>query len=441
MLRNKIKSQKNVSANVFSERQNKVAKKGLFTSAVFGGLLFASIFLINLEGAVISSATVTPLGENKVVQHRDGGVVDSLLVSNGDRVMAGQSLIILNDTAVKSEHNVLKYRRVELGTKLARLRARIDQNTDYAYNLPVDLRFDKSAYKIVTRQEKLYMSERQAFFANQQKLIQQIESLNMEIAALDTQINTTQQQAQLIDRQIADIMPLVAEQLVPKARELELRRSHVSVLSQLDSINVTKANLISNLTNSQNELQQFYSSFEADTLTEVEAVEVELLAANQRYNSLDDQLKRQVIKAPVSGKIHELEVFNSGGVIRPGETVMKIVPQNQDIVLTAKVNPVDIDQLFIGQKTRLRFDAFDVNNTPEIPGKVMHIAADMSVDEQTGLPYFSASISVEPEDLRSLGDVEVVTGMPVTAMITTQKRTLFSYLTKPLSDHAALSFQ
>ena len=121
--------------------------------------------------------------------------------------------------------------------------------------------------------------------------------------------------------------------------------------------------------------------------------------------------------------------------------MMKIVPQDQGIFLSAKVNPVDIDQLFIGQNVRLRFDAFDINNTPEIKGRLTHIAADMSVDEQTGQAFFSASISVDPEEILSLGDLDIVTGMPVTAMITKQSRTLFSYLTKPLSDHAATAFQ
>ena len=211
--------------------------------------------------------------------------------------------------------------------------------------------------------------------------------------------------------------------------------------SQQDSLNVTRAKLLSSLSDSENELQQYYAGFKRDTLAEIETSEAELLATIQRYRNLDDQLKRQVIKAPVSGKIHELEVFNSGAVIRPGETVMKIVPQDQGIILSAKVNPVDIDQIFIGQNVRLRFDAFDINNTPEIKGHLTHIAADMSVDEQTGQAFFSASISVDPEEILSLGDLDIVTGMPVTAMITTQSRTLFSYLTKPLSDHAATAFQ
>lgn len=438
----KIKNiQKQRSDNVFSERQNKVARKGLLTSGIFGVMLVASMFLINLEGAVISPATVIPLGENKVVQHRDGGVIVSLLVNNGDKVKQGQSLIILNDTALKSEHNVLKYRRVELGSKIARLRARLDTQKPFSYNMPTDSRFDKSALSIVTRQEKLYMAERDAFLTTQQKLIERINSLTREIAALDTQIQTTEQQSYLIDQQIKDILPLVAEQLVPKAREWELRQTQVSVRSQLDSLNVTKVKLQSSLSDSKNELQQFHAGFERDTLTEIEAAEVELLASIQRYDNLDDQLKRQVIKAPVSGKVHELEVFNSGGVVRPGETVMKIVPQDQGVILSAKVKPVDIDQIFIGQNVRLRFDAFDINNTPELNGNITHIAADMSVDEQTGLPYFSASIEIDPDEVSSLGEIDIVTGMPVTAMITTQSRTLFSYLTKPLSDHAALAFQ
>jgi HlyD family secretion protein len=429
------------SETVFSKRLDKVARRALLTSTIFGGLLLSSIFLINLEGAVISPATVVPVGENKVVQHREGGVIDSLLVSNGENVTAGQPLITLSNVAVKSEHNVLKYRRIELGAKLARLKARLSPEVKFAYALPSDVLFDKEAHKILARQENLFLSERDAFVTTHQKLVEGINALTTEITALDTQIATTQQQAGLIEQQISDILPLVQEQLVPKAREWDLRRSHVSVRSQLDSLNVQKVKLQSNLSNNQNELKQYFSGFRKDTLTEIEAAETELLGVEQQYGNLDDQLERKVIKAPVSGKVHELTVFNSGGVIRPGETVMKLVPQDQGIILSAKVSPVDIDQIYLGQQARLRFDAFDVNSTPEIIGNITHIAADMSVDEQTGQMFFTASISVEPEDLAALGDIDVVTGMPVTAMITTQSRTLFSYLTKPLSDHASLAFQ
>ena len=127
------------------------------------------------------------------------------------------------------------------------------------------------------------------------------------MAALDTQFQTTEQQAYLIEQQISDIMPLVAEQLVPKAREWDLRRSHVSVRSQQDSLNVTRAKLLSSLSDSENELQQYYAGFKRDTLAEIETSEAELLATIQRYRNLDDQLKRQVIKAPVSGKYMSLK--------------------------------------------------------------------------------------------------------------------------------------
>jgi len=121
-----------------------------------------------------------------------------------------------------------------------------------------------------------------------------------------------------------------------------------------------------NLTQSHNELRQLLATYEQETLNELEQAEAELQATRQGYKSLQDQLNRHVIKAPVSGKIHELSVYNQDGVIRPGETVMKIVPQDQGVELTAKIKPVDVDQIYIGQNVRLRFDAFEVNRTPEI---------------------------------------------------------------------------
>jgi len=430
-----------VSKDIFSKRLQKIAFRGLLTSAAFGGLLFASIFMINLEGAVISPATVIPEGENKLVQHREGGIVNSLLVKDGDIVSEGQWLVLLNNQAVKSEFNVLKFRRVELGAKLARLKANLSPNGQYVYGLPDDTRRDPDAIQIVKTQKQLFEAERGSFLATQQKLNERIRSLESEIVALESQIQTTSQQARLIEQQINDILPLVQDQLVPKARELDLRRGLVSAQSQLDSLNVSRARMESSLSNGRNELSQFRTTSKHDIVSQIEVAETELLEATQGYDRLQDQLSRHVIQAPVSGKVHELNVFNHGGVIRPGETIMKIVPQDQEIVLSAKVKPTDIDQVFIGQSVRLRFDVFDVNKTPEINGTVTHISADMSQDDQTGIPFFGVTVSIEADEIAELGDAEILTGMPVTAMIRTESRTLFSYLTKPLADHSVKAFQ
>jgi len=441
MPRNPHKVNQAASASVFSKRLQKIAVRGLLTSAAFGGLLFASIFLINLEGAVISPATVIPEGDNKLVQHREGGTIDKLLVKDGDVVKQGQWLVVLNNAAVKSEHNVLKFRGIELGAKLSRLKARLEPNGAFSYVLPNDAHDDREAKQIMATQKQLFFADRESFLATQQKLNERIMSLQSEISALDSQIQTTSQQARLIDQQITDILPLVEEKLVPKAREWDLRRAQVSARSQLDSLNVSRVRLQSSLTENRNELSQFVSTSERDTLNEIEAAETALLSATQGYENIKDQLNRHVIQAPVSGKIHELNVFNSGGVIRPGETVMKIVPQDQEIVLSAKVKPVDIDQVYIGQSVRVRFDVFDVNKTPEIEGTVSHIGADMSVDEQTGFAFFEVKIEIEANEIEALGTADIIAGMPVTAMIRTDKRTLFSYLTKPLADHSVRAFQ
>jgi len=435
------KTPQNKANDVFSERLNKIVSRGLLTSTVFGGLLLASIFVINLEGAVISPATVIPEGENKLVQHREGGVIESLLVKNGDIVKEGQWLVILNKKAVKSEFNVLKYRNIELGARLSRLKSRLEPNSDFSYTVPNDLRFDTEARDIVATQRQLFEADRASLFAIRQKLSERIASLQSEIIALDSQIQTISEQARLIEKQITDILPLVEDKLVPQAREWDLRRALVSAKGQLESLNVSRVRLQSSISDNRNELSEFIATSERDTLNEIQLTEAELLSNTQGYDNVQDQLNRHIIQSPVSGKIHELNVFNAGGVVRPGETVMKIVPQDQEIVLSAKVQPIDIDQVYVGQSVRLRFDVFDANKTPEINGTVSHISADMSIDEQTGVPFFGVKIAIEASEISKLGSADIVAGMPVTALIRTEPRTLFSYLMKPLADHSAKAFQ
>lgn len=154
-----------------------------------------------------------------------------------------------------------------------------------------------------------------------------------------------------------------------------------------------------------------------------------------------DQLGRVEIKAPVSGVIHELAVHTLNGFVGAGDTVLKIVPQDDVLVVAAQVDPTDVDQVRHGQRARLRFSAFQQETTPEIWGTVSRVPADVTTDQRRGIAYYDVEIVPDPDGLEALGDAALVAGMPVEAYLATGERTPLSYLLKPLDDQLRRAFR
>jgi HlyD family secretion protein len=173
-------------------------------------------------------------------------------------------------------------------------------------------------------------------------------------------------------------------------------------------------------------------------LREVEGKIGELI---ERKVAAEDQMRRIDIRAPQSGLVHQSVVHTVGGVVAPGETLMLIVPETDQLAVEAKVAPNDIDQLSIGQPALLRFTAFSQRTTPEINGRVSQIGADITTDTRTGISYYTVRVSFAPEEAARLGEVRLVPGMPVEAMMKTADRKVISYLIKPLQDQLTRAFR
>jgi HlyD family secretion protein len=167
---------------------------------------------------------------------------------------------------------------------------------------------------------------------------------------------------------------------------------------------------------------------------EIREVETKIAELAERKSAAEDQLKRVDIRAPISGVVHQLNVHTVGGVISASEPIMLVVPAGDTLIVEARINPADIDQLQTGQKTRIRFSAFNQRTTPEIAGTVFRIAGDLIKEQQTGLAYYTAGIRVEPSELAKLKGLKLLPGMPAEAYIKTGERTLASYLLRPLLD-------
>ncbi len=161
----------------------------------------------------------------------------------------------------------------------------------------------------------------------------------------------------------------------------------------------------------------------------------------ERQIAAADQLRRVDIRAPQDGLVHQLAVFTVGGVINPGEQIMLIVPQDDRLLVEAKISPSDVDQVRKGMQARLRFSAFSQQTTPQITGEVVSLSADLNRDQISGEIFFTARISISDEERAKLGADKLQPGIPVEVHITTEERTALSYLVKPMADQINRAFR
>jgi HlyD family secretion protein len=178
-----------------------------------------------------------------------------------------------------------------------------------------------------------------------------------------------------------------------------------------------------------------------EVVKELRETQSKIAELSERKIAAEDQLRRIEIRAPQTGIVHQLAVFTVGGVVSPGEPIMLIVPEGDRLLVEARVAPKDIDQLYIGQFTRIRFAAFDQQTTPQVNGEVTGISADLSRDQTTGETYFTVRINIPDEELAKLGSNKLQPGIPADVQIKTQYRTALSYLMKPLADQIDKAFR
>ena len=193
------------------------------------------------------------------------------------------------------------------------------------------------------------------------------------------------------------------------------------------------------------ELQQQRRSLASENrsgaATELTNVLAQIAELKRQKATADDSLDRSVIRAPQSGIVDKIAFTTIGGVIPAGETLMELVPDEDDLVVRIKIPLADIDQVSVGRETALRFSAFSMRTTPEIMGRITWVSADRDVDQQTGAAYYRATVEVPKKEQRKLEDVTLIPGMPVEAFVQGSDRTLLNYILKPLTDELMRAFR
>jgi HlyD family secretion protein len=394
----------------------------------------------NLAGAVIAPGLVVVDSSIKKVQHPTGGVVGRILVKSGDHVSSGDLLVALDDTQTRANLGIVLSQLTELTGRKARLNAESDRAEGVIF--PEGFAEQNAdALRVALGERRLFEAKRQSSEGKRAQLRSRIEQYRHEIAGLEKQEKSKSRELVLVSEELERLEDLYKKQLMPVTRILSMERDatriageHGSILSQIARIN-------GQISEVELQIIEIDETTVTEAQKELRDVEARIAELQERRIAAEDVMRRIEIRAPRSGIVHELAVHTEGGVIGPGDTVMGIVPDEDERAIEVRLSPTDIDQVSIGQKVILRFPAFNQRTTPEVNGQISLVAADLTRDQQSGQSYYTARVSVTEEDLKKLGNLQLVAGMPVESFIQTGERTALSYLTKPLTDQVARAFK
>lgn len=425
----------------------------------FGGaaVLIAGVIswsvMASVSGAVIASGKVEVEGRNQPIEHIDGGTVDEIFVSDGDRVEVNQVLLRFSDKALITEKALLLGQYVEYAARRNRLEAEFhgESSITWDQNLIELANSNPDFKKVLDGQESYFHARIAARDGEVSRINEQIGQSRNEIAGLESRTESLRQQRSLVVQELEAERTLFDQGLTRLPRLLAVERAAENLEGLVASNNAQIARIQGTI--AELEIQILLVDLRRVEVAEQAATEVNAQEnqIKERLDALEEQLNRLEIRSPVAGVVFDTEVFSSQEVVFPGEPILHIVPDDARLVVLAQVQLIDVDQVRPGQEAILRFSAFPARETPEFSGSVKRISADAVLDEVTGASFYEVELTLDKllnydneeifvdstrgeSTLRTVGHLTVTPGMPVEVHIRTTERTVVSYLIKPVTD-------
>jgi len=372
-----------------------------------------------LEIAALAVGVVQVDGKRKAIQHLEGGIVAEILVSNGDLVEAGQPLLRLDAAEHRAEQEIVRGRVFNTQATIDRLIAERDDQTRLSFSDQLNEAgsTDMRARNAIKNEEALFMarlSDREGEEA----------VLNSQRKGWSEILQSKEIIAESLTEEIADLNELLVDGFVDKQRVRELERMRSQVMGEIADLRVSIDEVAL-------KIAQMRKRFKTEVVDELTQTDEELHDLEQQFTASEDTVLRATIRAPVSGIVLNLKPNTVGAVIQSGETLMEIVPQTSKLIVDARISPMDIDRVSVGQDAEVRFSVF--KDAYMVSGFLKKLSADRLVDEGSDTPYYSAEIDLHEEDLNLLEGMALVPGMPAEVLIKTGERTLLAYLVSPMN--------
>ena len=408
----------------------------------FGGFVAWAAFA-PLDAGIHASGQVKVADNRKTIQHLTGGIVDKILVKEGQQVHQGQVLVEMNATRAQSEQGVVIAQYIAARTVEARLLAERDNLSAIKFDPELEKRFAGDA-----RLAEAMALQVRLFHTRKESLRSEINILRENLAASESQLKgmlkvqqSRIEQRGFLDKELEGVRALAKEGYVPRNRMFELERSAAELAGAIaeDYANVGRTrNQIAEL---KLRILQRTQEQQKEVQSQLTDIQKEATALADRLGAIDYEVSKTLIRSPINGSVVGLRIHTVGGIIRGGAPLMDVVPVGDPLLVEARVPVQAIDKIYPNLPVEISFPAFSHAQTPNIPGKVLTISADSLTDEATHQSYYLAQIQVTPEGMTKLSQNHVRPGMPADVVIKTGERTMLNYLIKPLSQRLNASFK
>lgn len=417
---------------------------GVFTMAVLIGGFVAWGVMANIAGAVVASGRIVIDKNRQAVQHPDGGVIEEILVKEGDAVAEGDVLIRLDPTLLQSDLTIIEGQLFELMARRGRLEAERDESDE--------VRFDRMLLENVKRRPEIALvaeGQVRLFEARNESQVKEIEQLRNrrtqlynQVEGIDAQMVAVERQETLIGSELEGQEALLEKGLAQASRVLSLQREEARLAGLLGDLQAQRAEALERIAELEIEELRIYTARREAAITRLRDLHFNELELAEQRSALIERLSRLDIRAPISGVVYDLRVFGRRSVVRPADPVLFLVPQDRPMVIEARVEPIHVDQVFLGQVVQMRFSSFDSRTTPDLEGFVTQVSPDAFNDENSGAPFYRVEIELPEIELTKLPEGQVlIPGMPVESFIRTDDRSPIAYILEPVASYFNKAFR
>lgn len=415
---------------------------GFIVLAVFGGVFLLWGVFASLESASIAPGKIGIESQKKTLQHEHGGTVEKILIKEGEEVVKGQVLISLDDTQAKAQFEQLSQRYFYLLAQRVRLNLEAKEADDFSIPKEVSKFLPNPILKeALDIQKGLFYASKLAHEGKLEILQRRGEELEETLVSIEKQIASVKNQQGLLDEEIKAISELEAQSLVPRSRLLRLQREAANLVERKETFEGQKNQTEKELTDTRLQRDFEAKNRQKEIFEKLTEVTTQIGEVREKWVAARDVLEKTKMKSPIDGTVVGLQVFTEGGVIRPGDKVLDIVPTGGELIIEASVNPLDIDIVRPGLKAKVQLVAFKQRNMPFIEGEVFHVSADAFTDPNTKESYYLAKVAIPREELAKIEGVELYPGMPVMVMIITDDRTPLEYFFDPIKNSFNRAFR
>ena len=394
-----------------------------------------------LSGATVASGVVTASGQNFNVQHLEGGIVDEILVGEGDSVKKGQSLLTLDPTQAQAERDRLSKGLLVMRAKAQRLEAERDGRDLHFSEDLVSLASGAGLESELAEQKSEHQKRRQRYQADRKIIDQQIAALEQQIGGIEVQIASARNQISVLDEELEVKRKLVEQKLTRRSEMLQLRRTRSQLEGHLGELLAGIGETRSSISQAQERKLRLDAEAAETAAAGLNDLRQKMTDMQERIIAAENILSRINVRAPSDGVVVKVHKNTPGSVVRQGEDLFVILPAGGDLIVEARLNPVDVDSVGVGQEASLRFSSLNSRTTPEVMGQVTYVSADRLIDPTNNEPYYTARLKISETLPDNFQKESIFPGMPVETFIETGDRTFLQYLMKPLTDSFSRAFR